>query len=86
MPKISFVTPVKVKKATSVLKAAKKAGLDINAPCGKGKCGKCAIIVKGDVSEITPYERKHFDKEELERGYRLACLVTVNGKCVVELL
>ncbi len=86
MPKVNFITPVKVKKATSVLKAAKKAGIKIYAPCGKGKCGKCKVVVKGEVSEITAFERKFLTEEELEKGYRLACLVTVLGKCKIELL
>lgn len=86
MPKVKFILPVKVKKATPLLKAADKAGVHIKTSCLKGRCGKCAVRVVGEVNDLTDIERKHFTEEELALGYRLACLVQVTGKCKIELL
>lgn len=86
MAKAKFIVPVKIEKATPLLKVAKKAGIDLKAPCKKGKCEKCAILVSGDVSPVTSIERKFFSEDELKAGYRLACLVKVYGKCKIELL
>ncbi|MBT3273085.1 MAG: DUF4445 domain-containing protein [Spirochaetales bacterium] len=53
----------------------------IEAPCGgKGKCGKCKLIVEqGPVSEITEQEKRFLSEHELERGVRLACLTLPRG-------
>lgn len=53
-------------------------------PCGGyGKCGKCKVIARGELSEPTDAERKHLSAEELERGVRLACLTRAEGDCSV---
>lgn len=51
-------------------------GYYFSAVCGgKGRCGKCKIqVIEGEVY-ITPEDRKFFSKEELNDGWRLACLV-----------
>lgn len=85
MPTVKFIIPVKVKKATPLIKVAEKANISIKAPCMKGKCQKCIVIIEGDVSPITSNERKAFNEEELGKGYRLACQVEVLGKCKVKL-
>ncbi|MBR2223659.1 MAG: 2Fe-2S iron-sulfur cluster binding domain-containing protein, partial [Christensenellaceae bacterium] len=47
-------------------------------PCGgHGKCGKCRVIAKGNLSELAPEERKFLSEEELRCGTRLACLTRV---------
>lgn len=84
MPKVKFVLPIKIKKATPLLKVADKAGVDIKTSCLKGTCGKCVVKVTGDVNEVTPKERKYFSDAELEAGHRLACMVVVKGKCRIE--
>ncbi len=59
----------------------------IDAPCGgKGKCGKCKLIVEsGKVSEITDQERRLLSEHELERGVRLACLTYPRGDVEVRI-
>jgi len=79
MAKVRFITPTKVKEGASLLKAAKKADIKIKAPCGKGKCGKCIVKVKGDASPPTPNEIKALGLEKIEKGYRLACEVDILG-------
>ncbi|MFP4442587.1 MAG: ASKHA domain-containing protein [Spirochaetia bacterium] len=48
---------------------------NLPAPCGgKGRCGKCRIkILSGNVSDPGEEEKKHLD-EDINQGYRLACL------------
>ena len=56
-------------------------------PCGgHGKCGKCKVIARGDLSEVTYAERKHLTADELARGVRLACLTYAFGDCEIETL
>jgi uncharacterized 2Fe-2S/4Fe-4S cluster protein (DUF4445 family) len=85
MPTVKFIQPVKVTKKTPLLKLAKKAGLSVHAPCKKGSCQKCIVIVEGDVSKVTKNEKKAFSEEELALGYRLACEVDLLGKCKITL-
>ena len=54
-------------------------------PCGgHGKCGKCKVIARGELSEITDAERELLSEAELARGVRLACLTVACGACTVE--
>ena len=51
-------------------------------PCGgHGKCGKCLATVTGAVSAPTEDEKRVLSPEELGKGIRLACRVTVLGDC-----
>lgn len=53
-------------------------------PCGgHGKCGKCRVTVSGEVSAPTEDEIRALTPDELARGIRLACRVTVLGDCSV---
>lgn len=56
-------------------KIIEEKGLNITFPCNKrGLCGKCKVIVKGDVSTITDKELSFLSLEEREKGVRLACM------------
>lgn len=56
-------------------------------PCGgHGKCGKCRVIAKGNISEPTAEEIQLLSKNEITRGVRLACLTLVLGDCEIETL
>ena len=56
-------------------------------PCGgHGKCGKCKVIARGTLSEVTDAEKKHLTADELASGIRLACLTYALGDCTVETL
>lgn len=53
-------------------------------PCGgHGKCGKCKVIARGDLSALTDAERALLSEEEIARGVRLACLTLALGDCSV---
>jgi uncharacterized 2Fe-2S/4Fe-4S cluster protein (DUF4445 family) len=63
---------IEVKKGTTIMKAAVEAGVELNSICGgKGKCGKCRVIVTGkhetEPSDLIP-------EEERKVGTVLACL------------
>ena len=67
---------VKVQAGTSILEAARMADVDLTSICGgKGKCGKCKVIVENmdAISSMTKEEKKRLTSEELSVGYRLAC-------------
>ncbi len=70
----------------NILDAAKEGGVGIRSECGgKGKCGKCRIIIEDqrNVSEVTNTERQHLTPEEIYQGNRLACMTSIHGDLVV---
>ncbi len=75
MPRIKFLPSnreIEVKEGTTIIRAALDAGVHINASCGgNGVCGKCKVIIeKGSVEDGLS---EKLSKEEIEKGYRLAC-------------
>ncbi len=73
---------------STLLDAARQAGVSINAVCGgKGKCGKCAArLVNGLVSPAAPGEEDLLTPAQLEQGLVLLCQRLVLGDAVVETL
>ncbi len=69
---------VEVSEETSLLGAAEKAGVYLNSLCGgEGVCGKCRVqVMKGKV-RIDKNSIAFFTKEEIEKGYVLACQTQV---------
>jgi uncharacterized 2Fe-2S/4Fe-4S cluster protein (DUF4445 family) len=52
-----------------------RSGFSFSAFCGgKGRCGKCKVQVLEGELEITAEDEKFFDREELEKGWRLSCM------------
>ena len=55
---------------------------EFDAPCGgKGTCGKCRVLVDGEISAPDERETKLLSSLQLERGVRLACLAKIVGDC-----
>ena len=75
---------VTVKKGSSLIKAARKSGLHINASCGgAGVCGKCKVILEeGSVKHGTS---EKLNSDEIERGYRQACTAEVTEDITVRI-
>jgi uncharacterized 2Fe-2S/4Fe-4S cluster protein (DUF4445 family) len=72
---------IDVPEGTSLLEAAILAGVEVNSACaGNGVCGRCKVIVEGDV-ESEPSAK--VTGEEWSTGYRLACRTKVKGACTV---
>lgn len=69
---------IEVGKGENLLNVARKAGINIDAPCGgKGSCGKCRVII--EKGEVTTQPTTELTPEEKARGYHLACLTTVES-------
>ncbi len=70
--------PVKVPRGTDLLRAARKAGAALAAPCnGEGVCGKCRVIIeKGDVNTDASCTAGY---DPLEKGLVLACRTLVES-------
>ncbi|MFW6116125.1 MAG: ASKHA domain-containing protein [bacterium] len=77
---------VEISEGRSLLEAARKAGVGLNAVCGgAGICGTCRVrIVEGKVSPPNKSEEKFLDQREFTEGYRLACQVEVWGDVLVD--
>jgi uncharacterized 2Fe-2S/4Fe-4S cluster protein (DUF4445 family) len=75
---------VKVNKGTNLLKAALRAHITINNLCGgDGICGRCKMIIKK--GEISGEISGKLTREEIKKGYVLACMTFVQSDLVVEL-
>lgn len=77
--KVNFINQITTKTGEPLSKVMEDAKVKLKLPCGKGKCGKCLVKVKGEVNEPTKNEIKVIDPEKLAEGYRLACEVIVEG-------
>lgn len=50
----------------------------LNNMCnGKGSCGKCKIQILNDTYSINEYDKKFFNDEQLQNGFRLACKLNI---------
>ncbi len=74
---------VRVEKGVTLLEASTRAGVYVNSICGgDGICGKCKVVVKeGDVAT---HPTTLLKREDIKRGYVLACQAEVIGDIVVE--
>ncbi|MBD3393437.1 MAG: DUF4445 domain-containing protein [Chitinivibrionales bacterium] len=81
MPRVTFQPSgksIEISAGMELLEAARRAGVNIETPCGgKGACGKCIVrMVRGEIDtessdRLTPGQRR--------AGYVLACRTRVNG-------
>jgi len=77
---------VYVLPGTKIIEAGGRAGMTLDSPCGgAGICGKCRVQVTRGAGDPTLADRKHFSKEELREGWRLACQTAVGGPAVVRI-
>ncbi|QTA79356.1 4Fe-4S ferredoxin iron-sulfur binding domain-containing protein, DUF4445 [Desulfonema limicola] len=74
---------VEVPKGASLLEAAQKADVHINASCnGKGACGKCKLILKSGSVKKEPTAL--LSDQEKAKDYVLACQTFVQGDVTVK--
>ena len=53
-------------------------------PCGgHGKCGKCKVVAKGNISQPTETELALLSSDEIANGVRLSCLAYALGDCEI---
>jgi uncharacterized 2Fe-2S/4Fe-4S cluster protein (DUF4445 family) len=69
---------VEVEACTTLLQAADKAGIQINTLCGgEGLCGECRVQVVGGKAPAGKSAIGFFSKDELQKGFVLACQTKV---------
>ncbi|MCP4116807.1 MAG: DUF4445 domain-containing protein [Desulfobacteraceae bacterium] len=75
---------IEVADGENLIRAAMEAGVHVNASCGgEGVCGKCRVIIEqGEVEEGLS---ERLSSEDIENGYRLACLARVRSDLVVRI-
>ncbi|GAE86774.1 2Fe-2S iron-sulfur cluster-binding protein [Acetivibrio straminisolvens] len=78
---------INVKEGTTILEAARSAGVIIESPCnGAGTCGKCKVRLEREFLQNVLAKGKHCLLEEEEKlGYVLACEAQITGDIKVDL-
>ena len=75
---------VRVEADTSLLEAALSAGITINNLCGgDGICGRCKMIISQ--GKVTGRVSAKLTRDEIRRGFVLACQTPVEDNLVVEI-
>jgi uncharacterized 2Fe-2S/4Fe-4S cluster protein (DUF4445 family) len=71
----------------SLLECARELQLDLISVCGgAGTCGKCRIrVIKGAVSELQNEEQDALSRDEIQRGFRLACRTYAKENLLIEI-
>lgn len=77
---------VQVARGTSILDAAARAGIAIDATCGKrGRCRSCRVhLVRGKFSPPSVQDRTQLGADAVNEGFRLGCQTTIVEDCTVE--
>ncbi|MCC8141642.1 MAG: ASKHA domain-containing protein, partial [Lachnospiraceae bacterium] len=71
----------------SLLTALSEHEIYISAACGgKGRCGKCGVVMYDGVTKAGESDRQFFSERQLEQGIRLACAAYPTGDCRIEIL
>src|SRR5438132_2241397 len=72
--------------ATSILKSAHAAGIEITATCGgRGRCTSCRVkFVAGTVPPPTIMDEIQLGDDLVREGYRLSCQCTVTESITVQ--
>jgi len=88
MVKVTFLPDkknIEVNEGTTILEALKRAGININTPCGgKGICGKCKVLVVEGITAAS-IEKELLSEGEIEKGFRLACQTKVFKDSIIEI-
>ncbi|HBE79974.1 MAG TPA: ferredoxin [Firmicutes bacterium] len=76
---------IEVPKGTTILDAARRAGVIIESPCnGSGTCGKC-LVKLSDRSLVNVIQKAHAEHvTEVGQGFVLACQSEFDGDITVE--
>lgn len=77
---------VRAEVGSTILDIATAGGIQIEGPCGgRGTCGKCRVIARGEFSQPSPIEREYLSPEEIEAGVRLACQAKVLSNATIQI-
>lgn len=73
----------RVPAGTTCFTAAHWIGLAIDSTCGgQGTCGKCRVQIADGDHPISTGDREYLTSEEIDQGWRLACLLPVEEDLV----
>ncbi|GAB4346329.1 MAG: ASKHA domain-containing protein [Desulfobulbaceae bacterium] len=76
---------VRVVQGLSIIRAARHAGLHINASCGgTGVCGKCRVRI--EEGEVEGGVSDRLQPRDVEKGIRQACTAGITGDVTVRIL
>ncbi len=85
--KISFQPhniSIDVPEGETILRGALEAGVHINASCGgEGVCGKCRVIIEN--GSVAGGITDKLNKEDIDKGYRIACQSVVESDITVRI-
>ncbi len=77
---------VQVPTGTLIIEAARRAGLDLNMPCGgQGRCGRCAVLVRDGAAAVRRRVTLRLSPDDLAAGYALACQSVIEGDATIEI-
>lgn len=75
---------VEIPYGTTILDAARKAGVFIDSLCGgDGVCGKCRVIVREGM--VKEQDTDLLTRKEIQEGYFLACKTRIEGDLIVDI-
>jgi len=90
MPRVRFEPSGRTAEASpgeTILDLAGHLSIPIESVCGgRGKCGRCRVIVRASSLPISPEDAKFLSEEELDQGVRLACRFKIVEDTEVETL
>jgi uncharacterized 2Fe-2S/4Fe-4S cluster protein (DUF4445 family) len=74
-------------EGSSLLDCARQLGVGLVSICGgQGKCLACKVqLLRGNVSPPTSTDEKAFSSEEIQQGWRLACMTYPQSDCTLHL-
>jgi uncharacterized 2Fe-2S/4Fe-4S cluster protein (DUF4445 family) len=76
---------VRVPPGVTVFDSASWNGIAIDSTCGgHGTCHKCKVRVRSDATPVTRHDVRTFSREQLDDGWRLACLVRATRDVAVD--
>lgn len=82
-----FGKRVVVAHNTGLMDVARELMIDVSAICGeRGTCGKCKVRVehgREHLGPLKPAEQRHLLSDQVDAGYRLACVCKVRGPLIV---
>lgn len=83
MPRVEFLpggVVIEVAEGTTLLEAARKAGVRVEAPCnGAGTCGKCKAEVADGLERLRLFPRAEPSAEDRVERRVLLCCASVRG-------
>ena len=79
---------IKVPEGTTILQAARQAGLVIESPCNSaGSCGKCAVqLDPASLANVVQKGRHRLSAESSARGFVLSCETEIRGDIEVAVI